>query len=113
MRPASSAWSDQDVREQPADEAVEDDRLGEREAEPLDSLQLAAELGLTGDGLDHRAEDVPDADTGAEGAEADAEREGDGLAGVGAVRGGGEEEREEHSWTLLVVRLDGRADVDG
>src|SRR5215467_12132451 len=75
--------SDQDVGEQAADQAVEHDGLGEREAEPLDALELAAQLGLPGDGLDHRAEDVPDADTGAEGAEPDAEREGDRLARVG------------------------------
>ena len=77
--------SDEDVREKAADEAVEHDRLGEREAEPLDAGQLTAELRLPGDGLDHRAEDVADADAGPERAEADAEREGDRLAGVRAV----------------------------
>ena len=48
--------------------------------------QLAAELGLAGDGLDHRAEDVADTDAGAERPETDAEREGDRLAGVDAMR---------------------------
>src|SRR5205814_7159132 len=71
----------QDVREDRAEQAVEHDRLGEGEAEPLDALQLAAQLGLAGDGLDHRAEDVPDADSGAEGPETDAEGEADRLAG--------------------------------
>ena len=84
---ASIAALDQDVREDRAEEAVEHDRLGEGEAEPLDALQLAAQLGLAGDRLDHRAEDVADADAGAERAEADAQRERDRLAGVGAVVG--------------------------
>src|SRR4051794_8436042 len=55
MRPAKGAAveQDQDVGEQPADQAVEDAGLGEREAEPLDAGELAAELGLAGDGLDH------------------------------------------------------------
>ena len=74
---------DEDVRQEAADQAVEDDRLGEREAEPLDALELTAELGLAGDALDHRAEDVADADAGPERAETDAESERDRLAGVG------------------------------
>src|SRR4249920_682779 len=94
----SPASSDQYVGEQAADEAVEDDRLGKGEAEPLDALQLTAELGLTGDGLDHRAEDVADANAGAERSEADTEGEGDRLAGVGAVFGGGEEEERGKHW---------------
>src|SRR6476620_9029270 len=91
--------SDEDVREQAADEAVEDDRLGEGEAEPLDTRELATQFWLSGDRLDHRAEDVADADAGAERTEADAERERDRLAGVGAVFGGGDDEEEgrEHS----------------
>src|SRR6476659_8458516 len=107
--------SDEDVGEQAADEAVEDDRLREREAEPLNARELAAELGLAGDRLDHRAEDVADADAGAERTEADAERKRDRLAGVGAVFGGGEEEeRGKHQGgPSLVIWLDGRADVDG
>ena len=40
---------DEDVGEQAADEAVEHDRLGECEAEPLDALKLPAQLGLPGD----------------------------------------------------------------
>src|SRR6266576_1081056 len=97
MTRADRASSDEHVREQTADEAVEDDGLRQREAEPLDSLQLTAKLGLARDGLDHRAEDVPDADPGTERAEADAERERDRLPGVGAVRGGCEvEERGQH-----------------
>ena len=75
-------------------QAVEDDRLGEREAEPHDPLELAAQLGLAGDRLDHRAEDVADADAGAERAEADAEREGDRLAGVDDVAGCGDEQEQ-------------------
>ena len=53
--------------------------------EPLDARELGAELGLAGDRLDHRAEDVADADAGADRAETDADAEGDGLAGVGDV----------------------------
>jgi hypothetical protein len=56
------------------------------------------------DGLDHRAEDVADADAGSERAEADAQREGDRLAGVGAVFGcGEEEERGKHLRVILLV----------
>src|SRR5262249_23286147 len=73
---------DQDVAEQAAEEAVEDDGLGGGEAEPHEALELAAQLGLAGDGLDHRAEDDADARAGAGGAEADAERQRDRLAGV-------------------------------
>src|SRR5688572_2266813 len=108
---------DQDEGEQAADETVEDDCLGERETEPLDALELAAELGLARDGLDHRAEDVADADAGTERAEADAERERDRLAGIDAVlRGGDEHCSETHAGSslgLVVLGLDGRADVDG
>ena len=91
MRPLDASTvlnSDEDVGEEAADQAVEHDRLGEGEAEPLDSLQLAAQFGLAGDGLDHRAEDVADADAGSERAEADAERKRDRLAGVCDVAGG-------------------------
>src|SRR5262249_10658751 len=75
----------EDVREDRAEQAVEHDGLGEREAEPLDALELTAELRLAGDRLDHRAEDVPDADAGAERAKADAEGETDRLAGFGDI----------------------------
>src|ERR1700760_892087 len=73
---------DQDVRQERAEQAVEHDCLGQCEAEPLDALQLTTELRLAGDRLDHRSEDVADADAGAERAETDAEREADRLAGV-------------------------------
>src|SRR3954466_8634946 len=65
QRPAS----DQDVSEDRAEEAVEHDRLGEGEAEPLDSGQLASQLRLARDGLNHRGKDVANADAGAEGTE--------------------------------------------
>src|SRR3954454_4634055 len=84
LRGASSSL-DQDVGEQAADQAVEDDGLGEGEPEPHDPLQLAAQLGLARDRLDHRAEDVPDAAASPEGAEAAAERERDAVPGIGAV----------------------------
>ena len=79
----------QHVRQDRAEQSVEHDGLGQREAEPLNPLQLAAELGLACDLLDHRAEDVADADTGAERAEADAERESDRLPGFRNVTRGG------------------------
>src|SRR5688572_26928779 len=63
-------------------EAIEEARLGEREAEPLDRRDLVAHLGLARHGLDDLAEDDADADTGADGAEAAAHAEGDRLAGV-------------------------------
>src|SRR5438128_12607416 len=88
---SSRASLDQDVCEDRAQQAVEDDGLGEREAEPLDALELTAELGLARDRLAHRAEGVPDAAARAEGAETDAEGEAAGLAGVRAVPGGGAE----------------------
>src|SRR6266516_3450835 len=78
----ASIGLDQDVGEDRAEQAVEHDRLGQGEAQPLNALQLTAELRLAGDGLDHRAEDVPDTDAGTERAETDAEGEADGLPGV-------------------------------
>jgi hypothetical protein len=90
------AAANKHVGEQSADQAVEHDRLGEREAEPLDPLELATELGLPGDGLDHRAEDVPDADAGAERAETDAERECDRLTGLDRVARGGGDDGVQH-----------------
>src|SRR5438552_9031584 len=87
----------QHVRQDRAEQSVEHDGLGQREAEPLNPLQLAAELGLACDRLDHRAEDVADADTGAERAEADAEREPDRLSCFRYVAGcGGEKSAHGH-----------------
>src|ERR1700693_5729854 len=51
----------QEERDQAEDERVEDDRLGQCEAQPLDRGDLVAHLGLAGDALDHLAEDVADA----------------------------------------------------
>ena len=73
----------EEERDQAEDERVEGDRLGQREAEPADRLQLVLHLGLAGDGLDLLAEDDADADAGADRAEAGADTEGDRLAGVG------------------------------
>src|SRR5206468_2354736 len=80
----SSIGLNEDVGEDRAEQAVEDDGLGQREAEPLNPLELAAELGLPCDRLDHRAEDVADA-------EARAEREPDRLPGFCHVAGSGGE----------------------
>src|SRR5205085_4307404 len=86
-----AALLDEDEGEQAAEEAVEHDRLCEREAEPHDSLQLAAELRLAGDRLDHRREDRADADACAHGAEPDTEAEGDRLALFDLRRSGREQ----------------------
>jgi hypothetical protein len=72
----------EEERDQAEDERVEDDRLGEGEAEPLDARDLLAHLGLAGDRLDHLAEDVAHADAGADRAEPGAHAEGDGLEAV-------------------------------
>src|SRR5680860_1810870 len=66
--------------DQAEDERVEDDRLGEGEAEPLDARDLLAHLGLPGDRLDHLAEDV--ADAGADRAQPGADAEGDRLQAI-------------------------------
>src|SRR5215210_2239461 len=76
-------------------EPVEEARLGQREAEPLDAGDLVAHLGLAGDRLDHLAEDDADADAGAHGSEPAADTERDRLARVRAILGGGEDEGEE------------------
>jgi hypothetical protein len=67
--------------DQAEDEGVEGDRLGQREAEPADALQLVFHLGLAGNRLDLLAEDEADADAGADRAEAGADTEGNCLAG--------------------------------
>jgi hypothetical protein len=73
---------DEHEAEEAADEAVEDDGLGEGEAEPHDPLQLAAQLGLAGDRLDHRGEDRADADAGAQRAETHPDAEAERLRGL-------------------------------
>src|SRR5215210_2207629 len=75
----------EEERDQAEDERVEDDRLGEGEAEPLDARDLLAHLGLTGDRLDHLAEDVAHADARADRAEPGADAERDRLEAVGGV----------------------------
>src|SRR3712207_4617821 len=52
----------EEERDQAEDERVEHDRLGEREAQPLDRGDLVTHLGLAGHRLDDLAEDVADAD---------------------------------------------------
>src|SRR5829696_8161061 len=89
--------------DQAEDERVEDDRLGEGEAEPLDARDLVAHLRLAGDRLDHLAEDVADADAGADGAEAGADAEGDALRAALGDDGGESAERLFHDPFLLSV----------
>src|SRR5262249_38858371 len=96
-----SAFLDEDVREDRPEQAVEHDRLRQGEAEPLDALELAPELRLPGDRLDHRAEDVAAAYAGAQRAEAEAEREPDGLPCLRDVPARGGEDRGEHLRPLL------------
>ena len=83
----SSIGSDDERGEQAGDEAVEEARLGKREAEPLQLRDLVAHLGLAGDRFDRLAEDDADADAGADGAEAAADAEADRLAGLGGFFG--------------------------
>src|SRR5215203_1173040 len=90
--------------DQAEDERVEDDRLGEGEAEPLDARDLLAHLGLPCDRLDHLSEDVAHADPGADRAQAGADAKGDrletrrGLFGrLDSVLGDG----DEIHWILL------------
>src|SRR4051794_32212296 len=68
-----------------ADEAVEEAGLRQGEAEPLGRRDLVAHLGLTGRGLDDRAEQRTDAGTGAGGSAARTDAEGDGATGLLAV----------------------------
>src|SRR3954465_13537487 len=82
FRDASIAGLEEE-REKARDEPVEEARLGEGEAQPLDRRDLVAHLGLAGHGLDDLAEDRADADAGADGAEAATHAEGDGAARVG------------------------------
>src|SRR5687768_10689257 len=109
----------EEERDETRDQAVEEARLGESEAEPLDAGDLVAHLGLARHGLDDLAEDDADADAGAHGAEATADTEGDRLARVRAVLGGSEDEGEERCehWRGLLVGLvvlgDRAAEVDG
>src|SRR4051794_14970846 len=67
----------EEERDEAEDEGVEHDRLGEREAQPLDRRDLVPHLGLAGHRLDDLAEDVADADARADGAEAGTDAEGD------------------------------------
>src|SRR5918997_2561208 len=85
----------EEERDEARDEAVEEARLGECEAEPLDAGDLVAHLGLARHGLDDLAEDDADADAGAHGAEAAAHAEGDRLARVRAGFSLGEDRGEE------------------
>src|SRR5579863_139491 len=83
---------DDERREQAGDEAVEEARLREREAEPLQLGDLRLHLGLAHGRLDRLAEDDADADTGAHGAEPSADTQADRLARAGDA--GAEQERQ-------------------
>src|SRR5271165_2264384 len=65
-----------------AHQAVEERRLGKREAEPLDRGDLVFHLGLTRRGLDHLAEQHADASAGTRSAAARAHAQGNRFAGV-------------------------------
>src|SRR3954454_285990 len=105
----------EEERDQAEDERVEHDRLGEREAQPLDRRDLVAHLGLAGDRLDHLAEDVADPDPGADGPESGADAEGDRLDLLAAALGDDIEccSRETHGFLLVSGLGDGAAEVDG
>src|SRR3954453_6285250 len=109
--------------DQAEDERVEHDRLGEREAQPLDRRDLVAHLGLAGDRLDHLAEDVADADARADRAESGADAQGDRLDRLGgflaATARGGEDVGDDswvdevHGRASLVLCGGSPAEVDG
>src|SRR3954451_16405627 len=79
-----SAGAAEEERDQAEDERVEHDRLGEREPQPLDAGDLVAHLRLPRDRLDDLAEDVADADAGADGPESGTHAEGDGREALAA-----------------------------
>jgi hypothetical protein len=76
---------EQEGSDEPADEPVKEARLGQSEAEPLITLDVLAQLRLTGLGLDGGAEHSTDARARARGTAARTNTEGDGLAGLLAV----------------------------
>src|SRR4051794_31665524 len=76
----------EEERDQAEDERVEHDRLGQREAEPLDRGDLVAHLGLARDRLDDLAEDVADADAGADRPEPGANAQRERLGTAAALR---------------------------
>src|SRR3954463_11259323 len=73
----------EEERDQTEDERVEGDRLGQREAEPADLLEVVLHLGLAGNGLDLLTEDEPDADSCPDRPESGTHAQRDRLAGVG------------------------------
>src|SRR3954464_14617593 len=85
MNVASVIRLAQEEGDEAEDERVEHDRLGQREAEPLDRGDLVTHLGLAGHRLDDLAEDEADAHARADRAEAGAHAERDGAQ---ALRGG-------------------------
>src|SRR3954454_9480000 len=111
----------EEERDQAEDERVEHDRLGEREAQPLDRRDLVAHLGLAGHRLDDLAEDVAHAHARADGAQAGADAEGDGLEALAGIRGLSDDRdqigADVHGFSFqsccLVVRLHGAPEVDG
>src|SRR3954454_13896876 len=94
---ASAVIDLEEERDEAEDEGVEDDRLGQGEAEPLDRGDLVAHLGLAGQRLDDLAEDEADAHAGADGAEAgaDAQRDRAQALGGGIARSLGDDVRDE------------------
>src|SRR3712207_9560976 len=77
-----------------------------RSAEPLDARDLLAHLGLARHRLDHLAEDVADADAGADRAEAGADAERDRLEAVADLSLGERgKKRDEVHGVLLGFRV--------
>src|SRR3954449_3991428 len=91
---ASTCMALEEEGDQARHEPIEEARLGEGEAEPLDGGDLVAHLRLAGDGLDNLAEDDADAHARADGAEAATDTERNGAASLLAVVRRGEEARE-------------------
>src|ERR1700683_4189780 len=75
----------QEEGDETADEAVEEGGLGQREAEPLVALDLGAQFGLAGLGLNRSVEHRSDARARARGSATGADAERDRATGVLAL----------------------------
>src|SRR5436190_13953993 len=73
----------EDPAEQAGNQAIEEASFCRGEAEPLDARDLVAHLRLARHRLDHLPEDDPDADAGADRAEATTDADRDPVAEAG------------------------------
>src|SRR5947209_7826 len=110
---SSTRLPGEEERDQAEDERVEDDRLGEREAQPLDRGDVVAHLGLAGDGPDHLPEDVGDADAGADRPEPGAAAEREALGRAAPPLGEDDSKYRTHVVPPGLVLADCAAEIDG